>query len=124
MAAGKTSWRKQIKVITEKSSKTQPRTFGEGSREQKMTLLKVPRNTYTYVRKNKKTQNGDREKDLVVTSMRGKHALGNENTCSAGQLVRMEAGGTVLHACVHAKSFQLSRTLRPHELQPTRLLWQ
>lgn len=54
MAAGKTSWRKQIKVVTEKSSKTQPRIFGEGSREQKMTFLKVPRNTYTYVRKNKK----------------------------------------------------------------------
>lgn len=51
VAAGKTSWRKQIKVKTEKSSKIQPRTFGEGSREQKMTLLKVPRSTYTYVRK-------------------------------------------------------------------------
>lgn len=50
---------------------------------------------------------------MAVTSMRGKHALGNENTCSAGQLVRMEAGGTVLRACMRAKSFQLSLTLRP-----------
>ena len=43
----------------------------------------------------------EKEKELVVTSMRGKHALGNENTCSGGQLVRMEAGGTVLYACMH-----------------------
>lgn len=36
------------------------------------------------------------EKDVVVRSMRGKHALGNDNTCNGGQLVTMKAGGTEL----------------------------